>query len=169
MDNKSDMIQVATLGKAQGIKGEMKINLIGGDADKFARYEKIIVGDKEFAVESFKTLTNGNFIKLKGVNDRNTAEKLTNSNVYVNKNLVPRDDDEYFIADLIGCSVFVDGKNLGVLSDVLQTGAADVYVVKGDKPFMFPALKKVLKKIDIINRIIELDDNIFNEIVLYED
>lgn len=169
MNNKSDIIQVATLGKAQGIKGEMKINLIGGDADKFAKYEKITVGENEFVVESFKTLTNGNFIKLKGVNDRNTAEKLTNSNVYVNKCLVPRDDDEYFIADLIGCSVLVGDNNLGVLSDVLQTGSADVYVVKADKPFMFPALKKVLKKIDITRKIIELDADIFNEIVLYED
>lgn len=169
MNNKSDIIQVATLGKAQGIKGEMKINLIGGDADKFAKYEKITVGENEFVVESFKTLTNGNFIKLKGVNDRNTAEKLTNSNVYVNKSLVPRDDDEYFIADLIGCSVLVGDNNLGVLSDVLQTGSADVYVVKADKPFMFPALKKVLKKIDITRKIIELDADIFNEIVLYED
>lgn len=169
MNNKNDMIQVATLGKAQGIKGEMKINLIGGDADKFAGYEKIIVGENEFVVESFKTLTNGNFIKLKGVNDRNTAEKLTNSNVYVNKSLVPRDDDEYFIADLIGCSVLVGDNNLGVLSDVLQTGAADVYVVKADKPFMFPALKKVLKNIDITRKIIELNADIFNEIVLYED
>lgn len=169
MNNKNDIIQVATLGKAQGIKGEMKINLIGGDADKFAGYEKIIVGENEFVVESFKTLTNGNFIKLKGVNDRNTAEKLTNSNVYVNKSLVPRDDDEYFIADLIGCSVLVGDNNLGVLSDVLQTGAADVYVVKADKPFMFPALKKVLKNIDITQKIIELNADIFNEIVLYED
>lgn len=169
MNNRSDMIQVATLGKAQGIKGEMKINLIGGDADKFAKYEKITVGENEFVVESFKTLTNGNFIKLKGIDDRNVAEKLTNSKVYVNKSLVPRDEDEYFIADLIGCSVLVGDNNLGVLSDVLQTGSADVYVVKADKPFMFPALKKVLKKIDITQKIIELNADIFNEIVLYED
>lgn len=164
-----DMIQVATLGKAQGIKGEMKINLIGGDSEKFAQYDKITVGVNEYAVESFKTLTNGNFIKLEGINDRNAAELLTNSHVFVNKHLIPRDDDEYFISDLIGCSVFVDGINLGVLNDILQTGAADVYVVKGDKPFMFPALKKVLKNIDITNKIIELNADIFNEIVLYED
>lgn len=169
MDNISEMIQVATLGKAQGIKGEMKINLIGGDAEKFAQYDKIKIGVKEYAVESFKTLTNGNFIKLEGVNDRNTAELLTNSHVFVNKNLIPRDDDEYFIADLIGCDIIIDGNILGVLSDVLQTGAADVYVVKADKPFMFPALKKVLKNIDIARRIIELNADIFNEIVLYED
>lgn len=169
MNNRSDMIQVATLGKAQGIKGEMKINLIGGDADKFAKYEKITVGENEFVVESFKTLTNGNFIKLKGIDDRNVAEKLTNSKVYVNKSSVPRDEDEYFIADLIGCKILIDGNFLGVLSDVLQTGAADVYVVKADKPFMFPALKKVLKNIDITQKIIELNADIFNEIVLYED
>lgn len=169
MDNRTDLIQVATLGKAQGIKGEMKINLIGGDADKFAVYDKITVGTKEFAIESFKSLTNGNFIKLIGVDDRNSAEKLTNSNVYVEKYRVPREDGEYFISDLIGCEIVIAGNALGVLSDVLQTGSADVYVVKGDKPFMFPALKKVLKNIDTTNKIIELDAKVFNEIVLYEE
>lgn len=169
MDNRTDLIQVATLGKAQGIKGEMKINLIGGDADKFAVYDKITVGTKEFAIESFKSLTNGNFIKLVGVDDRNSAEKLTNSSVYVEKYIVPREDGEYFISDLIGCEIIIDGNIQGVLSDVLQTGAADVYVVKAAKPFMFPALKKVLKNIDIANKVIELDAKTFSEIVLYED
>lgn len=169
MDNRTDMIQVATLGKAQGIKGEMKINLIGGDTDKFAVYDKITVGAKEFVIESFKTLTNGNFIKLIGVDDRNSAEKLTNSSVYIEKNKVPREEGEYFISDLIGCEIVIDGKALGMLSDVLQTGAADVYVVKGDKPFMFPALKKVLKNIDTANKAIELDAKVFSEIVLYEE
>lgn len=167
MDNRTDLIQVATLGKAQGIKGEMKINLIGGDADKFAVYDKIIVGTKEFAIESFKSLTNGNFVKLVGVDDRNSAEKLTNSSVYVEKYIVPREDGEYFISDLIGCEIVIDGNIQGVLSDVLQTGAADVYVVKAAKPFMFPALKKVLKNIDIANKVIELDAKTFSEIVLY--
>lgn len=169
MDKRNDLIQVATLGKAQGIKGEMKINLIGGDADKFAAYDRIIVGVKEFVVESFKTLTNGNFIKLVGVDDRNTAEKLTNTSVYVEKCRVPREEGEYFITDLIGCEIVVDGSILGTLSDVLQTGAADVYVVNADKPFMFPALKKVLKNIDITSKIIELDADTFKEIVLYEE
>lgn len=169
MDNRTDLIQVATLGKAQGIKGEMKINLIGGDADKFAVYDKITVGTKEFAIESFKSLTNGNFVKLVGVDDRNSAEKLTNSSVYVEKYIVPREDGEYFISDLIGCEIIIDGNIQGVLSDVLQTGAADVYVVKAAKPFMFPALKKVLKNIDIANKVIELDAKTFSEIVLYED
>lgn len=169
MDKRNDLIQVATLGKAQGIKGEMKINLIGGDADKFAAYDRIIVGVKELVVESFKTLTNGNFIKLVGVDDRNTAEKLTNSSVYVEKCRVPREEGEYFITDLIGCEIVVDGSILGTLSDVLQTGAADVYVVNADKPFMFPALKKVLKNIDITSKIIELDADTFKEIVLYEE
>lgn len=169
MDNRTDLIQVATLGKAQGIKGEMKINLIGGDADKFAVYDKITVGTKEFAIESFKSLTNGNFIKLVGVDDRNSAEKLTNSSVYVEKYIVPREDGEYFISDLIGCEIIIDGNIQGVLSDVLQTGAADVYVVKAAKPFMFPALKKVLKNINIANKVIELDAKTFSEIVLYED
>lgn len=169
MDNRTDLIQVATLGKAQGIKGEMKINLIGGDADKFAVYDKITVGTKEFAIESFKSLTNGNFVKLVGVDDRNSAEKLTNSSVYVEKYIVPREDGEYFISDLIGCEIIIDGNIQGILSDVLQTGAADVYVVKAAKPFMFPALKKVLKNIDIANKVIELDAKTFSEIVLYED
>ena len=61
-------------------------------------------------------------------------------------------EDEYFIADLIGLSVVdEDGERLGTLSDVLQTGANDVYVVKTEagKELLLPAIGECVLKVDL--------------------
>ena len=78
------------------------------------------------------------------VNNRNDAEKLKDFFIYVNKSeAVKLDKDEYFISDLIGLSAYdANDINIGTVSDVIQTGAVDVLVIKGQKEFLIPALKK---------------------------
>jgi len=68
-------------------------------------------------------------------------------------------DGIFLVKDLAGCQVFtVEGRDLGVLQDVLPTGANDVYVVgEGANEVLIPALKSVVKKIDIQNKRIEVD------------
>jgi 16S rRNA processing protein RimM len=65
---------------------------------------------------------------------------------------VPLAENEYYIADLIGLNVTTeDGEALGVISDVLQTGANDVYVVskEGAEDLLLPAIKECIKNIDV--------------------
>ena len=73
-------------------------------------------------------------MKIKGIDSVELAEKLKTKNLYISReNSVDLDEDEFFIADLIGLEVFtVAGDKVGVLKDVLQYSANDVYVVKGD-------------------------------------
>ena len=70
------------------------------------------------------------------------------------ENAVPLEENEYFIADLIGLSVTSDeGEELGVIADVLQTGANDVYVVKkaGANALLIPAIKDCILDVDVEN------------------
>ncbi len=67
--------------------------------------------------------------------------------------------------------MFIEDKEIGVISDVLQYGAADVYVISANdgKEVMIPAIKKLLLKVDIENKQVLLDKQTFEEVATYED
>ena len=83
------------------------------------------------------------------------VEKYKKAPLFVTReNAVPLEENEYFIADLIGLSVTSDeGEELGVIADVLQTGANDVYVVKkaGANDLLIPAIKDCILDVDVEN------------------
>ena len=162
---------VGKIVRPQGVKGEVKVEPYTDDAARFEQLKTCFIEQSEAAVESVR-LDNGSvYIKFSGINDRNAAESLRNSMVYVDRaDAVPLEEGRYFIADLIGCGVFSDGgERLGTLEDVLQNGAADVYVVKGERDFMVPALKRLLTEVDVENRRIVLDSQALSETAVYGD
>ncbi len=91
-------------------------------------------------------------LKLSGINSRNDIEALRGELLEAADNDVQRDDDEsYFIHELIGMGVRVtDGETLGAIIEVIQTGANDVYVVKGEHgEILVPAIAEVIDAIDV--------------------
>ncbi len=79
-------------------------------------------------------------------------------------------EGQYFVTDIIGCEVFgTDGTFYGMLEEVLQNGAADVYVIRGEKVLMVPALKKLLKSVDVFEKKIVLASDVLEEVGLFED
>jgi 16S rRNA processing protein RimM len=79
------------------------------------------------------------------------------------------EEGEHYIVDLIGITVLDEnGVKLGVLKDVLQHGAADVYVVHGLKSFMFPAVKRVITSVDIDAGILRVDSRTLEEVAVYD-
>ncbi len=170
MDN---IITIGKITKAQGIKGEVKITLMTDEKELYQNLTLVKLGDVSYEVETVKNLTNGVFFKLKGVDDRNTADLLRGQVVTCERLVMPSlPKGRYLIIDLVGCSVTVGGKVRGVLTEIFQNGSADVYYVKGDgdhSSFMFPALNKVLDNIDIDKKLIELNAEVLEQIVVYED
>lgn len=97
----------------------------------------------------------GNLVimKIKGIDRVEDAERLVGKNIYVSRDeSFELEEGEFFIADMIGIEVFtVSGERVGVLKDVLQYAANDVYVIKNDegKEFLIPAVMKFVPEIDI--------------------
>lgn len=164
-----EKIEIGKIGKAQGIKGEVKIILINPDSDLIGKIKTVFVGNVEYVIENVKVLPNGNFIKLKGVDNRNAAEMLNGKLLFVERDVINVPQGAYLIADILGAEVIINEQSVGILTDVLQHGAADVYCVSGQRNFMFPALNKVLNNIDIENKKIVLDSVELGNIVVYED
>ena len=104
-------------------------------------------------IEQVKFFKNMVILKFKGLDNINDVEKYRKKSLYVTReNAVKLKKDEYFIADLIGLNVFSDeGEDLGKISDVMQTGANDVYVIKkeGADELLVPAIRDCVKNVDI--------------------
>ena len=109
-------------------------------------------------------------IKLKGIDTMDDAEKLRNKNVVIKRFQLPEPENgTYYIDDLIGSDVLVDGDKIGILSKIEQFGSADVYEVALNEggTVNFPALKDVFYKVDVKNGVIDLKGFIFSRICVY--
>ncbi len=154
--------------KAQGIKGEVKILPITDDVLRFNKLKKAIVGENRMTVESARVSGDCAYVKFHGVDTRNDAELLVNQYVSVEReDAVKLPENTWFIADLLGSRVFVEDEEIGTLTDVLQNAKVDVYVVgDGKKEVMFPALKTLIKSVDVENKRIVLSRERFGVVAV---
>ena len=107
-------------------------------------------------VESCKFFKQFAILKFKEFNNINEVEQYKHCGLYVEReDAVKCEEDEYYIADLVGCTVYnEDDSELGDLVDVIQTGANDVYVVRMEsgKELMIPAIKECILSVSITER-----------------
>ena len=101
----------------------------------------------------------GMLLAIEGVNERDAAEALIGSRLWVDKATLPDlDDGTYYWFELIGLSVYTtQDQYLGTLESILPTGSNDVYVVRnGDEEILLPALASVVQVIDLDQRRMEV-------------
>ena len=156
--------EIGHISNTHGLRGEMKVRPFTEDKKRYEELEKILIdikGDyKEYDIESVRYQKDIVLLKLKGVDDIDAAEKLKNYYIYIQReDAKDLQEDEYFIADLIGLEVFENETLVGTLDDVFTAGASDVYVIKrkGKKDLLLPALKSIVKKVDVENKRIDVE------------
>lgn len=149
--------QVGVITSTHGVRGEVKVFPTTDDPARFKKLKQVILDtgkeDMELEITGVKFFKNMVILKFKGIDDMDTANKYRQKSLYVTReNAVKLEKNEYFIADLIGLAVSSEeGEDLGVIDDVLQTGANDVYVIKktGEEELLLPAIKDCVKEVDI--------------------
>lgn len=155
-----DLLQVGAITQTHGIRGEVKVFPTTDDPKRFRKLKNVILdtGKEKFTleIEGVKFFKQFVILKFKGFDNINDIECYKGKNLYVTReNAVKLAKNEYFIADLIGLTVFDEEENLlGELTDVLQTGANDVYTVKliEGGEVLLPAIKQCILAIDMENR-----------------
>lgn len=164
-------IEIGKILKAQGIKGEVKIGCYLDDSAMLKNVKQMYVGTKSYAVEKIRCDGEFCYVLLQGISDRNAAESLRNWTVYADKECVALQKDRYFISDLLDCKVLLDsGEIVGVVGDVLQYGAADVFVCDNNgQTVSFPYLKDVVLSVNVDSKLITLNAKRFSEVAVYED
>ena len=153
---KDDWLRVGVISSPHGIKGEVKVYVTTDEPEMFEEWETLhLVSKKETKlvhierVGFFKQMA---ILGFREVGDRNTAETLRGAELYIERSQAsPCGENENYIADLIGMEVVLeDGSPFGTCTDVLQTGANDVYEVlhvSGKKVYL-PAIPSCILKAD---------------------
>lgn len=155
-----ERFQVGVITSTHGIKGEVKVFPTTDDVKRFKKNMEVILdtGKEELllTVEGVKFFKQFVILKFKGIDNINDVEKYKTKSLYVTRaNAVKLKKDEYFIADLLGMEVWEDnGEILGILKDVIETGANDVYVIsmKEEKELLVPAIRECILDVDVENR-----------------
>lgn len=173
---KQEYLLLGEIVRPQGIRGEVKVRHYTDDPERFYDLDVVFLkrGENydEAGVEDARVQGDDVYLKLEGIDDRNEAEKLRGIQLWVDRdNAVELDEDEVFIADILGARAFdTKGNQLGVLKDVLTPGGVDVFVLKTPKGnLMFPALREVLLEMNADEGKLVLDENKLEEVALYED
>lgn len=152
-----DLLQVGVLSSTHGVRGEMKIFPTTDDVKRFKKNKEYILetpkGNLDVKVESVKFFKQFVILKFEGIDTLDDILPYKGCRLLVNReHAVKCAKDEYFIADLIGLKVEdEEGNEIGTLTDVMQTGANDVYVIenKEGKEYLFPAIKECVLNVDI--------------------
>ncbi len=142
---------------AVGLKGENRVYPYTDYKERFEELKQLYIEDEIYEIEKVRYMGEMAVIKFVGISDRNAAEALKGKYLYIDReNARKLDEDEYFVADLIGIKVQDEGgKRVGTLSDVIQNTPQDVYEIElaDGKKFMIPAVGEFILNVDMDSRI----------------
>lgn len=154
-----EMFRVGVIANTHGIAGEVKVFPTTQDAKRFQYLKEVLLDTGRewlpLEVKNVRFFKNLVIVKFKGIDNINDIEKYKGKDLYVTReNAIPLEEDEYYLADIIGATVYTEEeKEFGVLKDVLETGANLVYVVEHEgKEVLLPVIKDCVKEIDVENK-----------------
>lgn len=149
---KKEYLEAGKIVNTHGIRGEVKIMPYTDVPELLCEFDRLFLDRKEIFIERARVAKNTVIAKLEGVDTPEQAEKLRNKILYMHRDDLELDEDTYFIQDLIGIEVkdADTGFAYGKITDVMQTGANDVYVIEGNgREYLVPAIADVVISTDI--------------------
>lgn len=151
------ILQVGAITSTHGVRGEVKVFPTTDDPQRFKKLKQVILDTgrehRVLEIQGVKFFKQFVILKFKGIDNINDIEKYKGKNLYVTReNAVALEEDEYFIADLIDMQVVLeDGSAFGILTDVMKTGANDVYCVQTEKygEVLVPAIGDCIRDVNL--------------------
>ena len=150
------LLQVGVISSTPGVRGEVKVFPTTDDPQRFKSLKNVILdtGKEQIPLEiqGVKFFKQFVILKFKGIDNINDIERYKRRSLFVTReDAVELEEDEYYIADLIGMDVITDEGEEGKLVDVIETGANEVYVVEFDKygEVLIPAIHDCILDVDI--------------------
>lgn len=152
-----ELLQVGVITSTHGVRGEVKVYPTTDDAARFKQLKHVLLDTgKEtlpLEIQGVKFFKQFVILKFKGFDNINDIERYKRCPILIERcDAVELEEDEYFIADMIGMAVETkDGKEFGTLKDVIETGANDVYVIDSAEhgEVLVPAIKECILDVNI--------------------
>ena len=153
-------VVIGKISAPHGVRGEVRIVPLTDFPERFENLKTIFLeDDSKMELESVKFSNKFIIAKFKNINSRNDIEIFNGKLLMLNRSDIPSlPEGEYYNFDIIGLEVIDDkGSKLGKITEVLKTGSNDVYVVEGKKQILVPALKKVVKEINLVDGFMKVE------------
>ncbi|MCI8832014.1 MAG: 16S rRNA processing protein RimM [Lachnospiraceae bacterium] len=152
-----EMLRVGVISSTHGVRGEVKVYPTTDDPERFLDLDQVTLdtGREQITLEiqNVKFFKNMVILKFKGYDNINDIEKYKGKDLLIHRDqAVKLKEDEYFVTDLMGLKVVSEeGTVLGILKEVIPTGANDVYVVQPEngKELLLPAIKDCILNVDL--------------------
>jgi len=146
---KKEYIEAGRIVNTHGVAGEVKIE-VWLDSPKFFRsFKRIYMGERELKIVSSKEHKGFVIAKIEGIDDINAAMTLKGKGVSIARKDAKLPKGAFFIQDIIGAKVIdEDGNEIGVLTDIMETPASSIYVVKGETEHLIPAVPEFIMSTD---------------------
>ena len=170
-------VRIGVILKPRGIRGELKVQPLTDDPHRFEGLKSIFVEYPDGKFLPMKLMVNridssGVYLYLTGIATIESAEKVRGLYLCVEEeDAVQLPEGTWFIKDLEGMAVYADEEPIGTLMEVLQTGGVDVYRIKTPqgKYMMFPALRRVIQKVEVHAKRMWLKKAALDEVCVYEN
>ena len=151
------LLRVGVISSTHGVRGEVKVYPTTDDANRFKKLKKVVLDTGreyiDLEISGVKFFKNQVIFKFKGIDNINDIEKYKGKDLLVHReDAVKLEENENYVADLIDLKVVTDeGQVLGCLTEVMETGANDVYVVETEdgKELLLPAIRDCILDVDL--------------------
>ena len=153
----SDQIQIGYVSKAHGIRGEIGAATHDPESMTLDDADVVYIGGVRYAVLNSRPVNGGWLLALEGVDDRNLAEALRGKPIAVDRSLIPIEEGEIFLADLVGCEVRLpDGTSWGTVT-AIEIGPQDRLVVCDDRvERLVPYVPELVADVDLEARVVQI-------------
>ena len=151
------LLRVGVISSTHGVRGEVKVYPTTDDENRFKKLKKVVLDTGreyiDLEISGVKFFKNQVILKSKGIDNTNDIEKYKGKDLLVHReDAVKLEENENYVADLINLKVVTDeGQVLGCLTEVMETGANDVYVVETEdgKELLLPAIRDCILDVDL--------------------
>ena len=140
-------IEAGEIVNTHGVRGEVKLLPWLDCPEDLLDFTRCRIGGRDYEIDACRVQNTCNLLKLKGVDSMEAAQALRGKTVTLYRE--DMDEDVIFAGDLIGMEVFSQAERIGELTQVLDYPGNQVYVVKGEREYMLPAVKEFILSTDL--------------------
>ena len=152
-----DLLKVGVITTTHGVRGEVKVYPTTDEPERFLDLEYVLLDTgkelRRLDIKNVRFFKNLVILKFDGIDNINDIERYKRCPLLVErKDAVALEEDEYFIADMIGIQVVTeDDEPFGTLKDVMETGANDVYVISmtDGEEVLVPAIRDCIRDVNV--------------------
>lgn len=149
-----EFIEAGEIVTTHGIRGEVKVLCWLDDPEMLCEFDRCRIDGKEVIMEQVRVQKTCNLVKLKGVDTMEAAQLLRGKIIELYREDI--DDEVIFAAELVGMEVQCEGKTIGKVREVLDYPGNKVYVVKGEKEYMIPAVSAFVLDMDMEKNLMQV-------------